>query len=212
MRHRIINKKGFTLIELLLAMALFTTVVIVSTAGFVGLNRTFNRGLIKKQLSDNIQATSDDLTQALRANSQTPPNICQAGASGCDTNWSQLCFTTPDDNNKNRYVWHSNDALGGGLYKISGACGASINTDGAKTLVDDRYFVRDLKITPVNTQDLFKIDGVITTTKEGLTNYNPGEAGYDPYKIQCVGSSNSNSRTCAVQQIDLVVSTRNGGS
>ena len=65
--NKILNSKGFTLIELMLAMALFTTVLVITTVGFIGINRTFSKGLVRKQLSESVQRTTEDITRTLRA-------------------------------------------------------------------------------------------------------------------------------------------------
>ncbi len=76
-----LNSKGYTLIELMLAMGLFSVILVVSTIGFIGINRTYTRGVIKKQLSESIQKLSSDIETTLQIEPSSPVVFC-SGADG----------------------------------------------------------------------------------------------------------------------------------
>lgn len=212
---RSINNKGFTLIELLLAMGLFSVILVVSTAGFIGINRTYTRGVIKKQLSESIQKVNADIT-----------NVVQLQPSGglsyfCDeTNRTSPCPTTPNINvlcfSGVRYYWPSRASVNGGLYKDSNPCGT--NTFDAKVqIVDPRYAVESFKITPLP-NNLYQAKGVLHTTNIGAltTTDNTGNystqrtsGGFRPEDTKCKGSSaGSIVQTCAVEKFDFIINSR----
>ena len=210
------NQKGFTLLELLLSMTLFSTILVVTTAGFIGLSQTFNRGFIRKQLSEGIQQTAGDITQAIRTNSNDLPKTCSADSSDPDclpsSDYAQLCFPA----NNSRYIWQTKiiapatDPTKGGLYKTTGDCKTAIDTGKLQTMIDSRYFVRALSVSTVGgaSSNLYQLQGIVTTSSDGLIN---GSAA-NPMLYTCVGSSNTASRSCAVQKIDMIISTRGGSS
>src|SRR6476660_7737459 len=111
---KLINKSqsGFTLIELVLTMMLFSTVLLITTVGFIGMNRIYIRGTIKKQLSESVQAVSDDMTREIRANGGAGTTNCAAGACGIGgspgADAERLCI------GKVRYIWQLNGSHNGG--------------------------------------------------------------------------------------------------
>ncbi len=205
---RFFNQAGFTLIELMLAMALFSTILIISTAGFVGLTKTFNRGVVRKQLSDGIQQATTEITKSLRENGSHVPIICMSSDPSCGpsgSTYNQLCFNDLSV----RYIWQSpvgdaQDPDIGGLYKVSGQCTDDI-PDSKQTLIDSRYFVRQLTLATTGS-DLFQLQAMVTTAADGMLLKS------DPLQDVCDGSANPASQTCAFQKVNLVISARNGGS
>lgn len=210
-----LSKKGFTLVELLLAMALFTTVMVITTTGFIAMNRSFTRGTVKKQLSEGVQRTTEDVTRVVRALPQAQINgpipICEPGSAtpGCpiQTDWRVLCLTGA------RYFWGKADGENNGLYKDApSACSATVdpNNNATQKLVDTRYKVVDFKIastTPTgNTNDvfLFTIAGTFRTDDNNAFD-DPNNAS----AVKCRGSAkNSAARTCAVERFSFTINAR----
>ena len=188
-----LTNSGFTLIEILLAMALFTTVMLVSTLGFIGINRTYTRGMVRKQLSESVQTITDDLTRSLRAQStKTDPDSCKEG---CVPNgWSVLSFSNAC------YMWKVDDPSGG-LYKAQKSCRPESADPSNRTgLLDERFMVHDLTVTSVSGgQGLFRVSGTFTTTD--------ADALVDDHS-SCRGTSQSPGvSTCAVENFNFIVTT-----
>lgn len=207
------NRAGFTLVELLLAMTLFSAVMIVATVGFIGMNRTFTRSLIRKELSETAQAVTQDVTRGLRAEGiNAEVRLCSETVSNpanCYIRWSAVCV------GGTRYIWRvgttgiptTDPPLG--LYRDAGPCTAPINS--TKTLLlSDKYRVRHLRVTALNSSNadgLFRVEGVFTTADQSALST---PAGGDPFTITCLGSSQAaGAQSCAVEKFNFVVSARN---
>lgn len=218
-----LSQSGFTLVELMLAMALFSVIMIVSTTGFIAINRTYTRGAIKKQLNGSIRNLESDVSATLR-NPQSNPTYCKhdtAAPPDCaDSPFNMNCISGA------RYFWKSVDGISGnsGLYRDSGSCsGASFvtpNIDSAVRLVDERFVVEKFTITPLQNY-LFQVTGVLRTVDgsaqtltDNLGSIKPSEqtppvTQIDPFKIKCKGSSaGSIVQSCAVQSFDFIINSR----
>jgi len=204
------NQKGFTLVELLLSMTLFVTVMIISTVGFIAMNRTFTRGNVRKQLSEAVQLTTEDVTRVVRQIPQSDGDsvkVCVAipgdpVAAGCPSDGANaICITG------SRYFW-KNDPDSDGLWKDGSECDTATTptTQNALQLMDDRYKVVRLSITPAGSaQDhLLRVQGTFRTADRSAFN-NPDS----PLDVKCKGSIESSAaRTCAVEQFDFIINAR----
>lgn len=191
-----INSQGFTLIELMLALSIFSLVMLIATTGFIGINRTFTRGLIRKQLSQTVQFVSDDTTRIVRTNIQTAATLCSG--SDCPNGWSALCF-----GGTVRYIWQDS----GGMFRDNNTCSA-VPDSTKKQIVDSRFKIQTLSVTP-SSDYLFNIHGVISTTDPDAFTQKPVT---NPDTLQCLGTAQSSSvRTCAIQKFDFLVNSRGGG-
>lgn len=200
------NRAGFTLIELLLAMTLFTTVMVVATVGFIAMNRGFNRGLIRKQLSEAVQSVNEDITRSVRAEGAKTINAVNcSGTSGgsCPPNgWEAICL------GRTRYVWKSAET---GLYKDLGPCSASVNINNSTLVLSERFSVKKFTLTTVNlpseitneASGIVRVQGLFTTnTPSALTTDQSG----DPI---CKGSAeNSAVNSCATESFNFLITAR----
>lgn len=206
------SQQGFTLIELMLAMALFATIMIITTAGFIGINRTYTRGTIRKQLSESVQRVEASLAATLRANQQagniepcTSANDCLSGTSG----FTALCLTGA------RYAWGSvGDNTG--LFVDNQNCKDIFQASDATELVDQRYVVEYLRVESLTNPGLYSISGGIRTADDAAFTTDEGDlddsnlpANYTRSSVRCKGSSaGSIVQTCAVEHFSTVVNTR----
>lgn len=210
-----VNKKGFTLVELMLAMAIFISVLMIFTFGFIGISRTFSRGILRKQLSESVQITTDNLTKAIRAgnvnslpihcNDSTPECADQISPSG----WQAVCFGA------DRFFWNPNI---GGLYHGNSSCDTDIQTDEARQVVDTKFRVDALEINALNNTSsakatsLFEVRGVIRTKDNAAFSFDT-EIPADPYKTKCRGTTESNTvRSCAIENFSFIVNSRGDDS
>lgn len=77
------NQKGFTLVELLLATALFSFILLFVTAGFVQVNRAYNKGITVKRMHETARYIADQFSRTIiNASSSTnlvitssPPDV-----------------------------------------------------------------------------------------------------------------------------------------
>ncbi len=197
------DSKGFTLIELMLAMALFITVLILSTVGFIEMNRTFSRGLVRKQLSESVQRTTEEVTRAVRASPvNTLPGNCQtSGQTDCPADgWKALCFISV------RFLWKT-DAEPYGLYTDNKGCQDGVDTSSANQIMGSRYKVSDLQVGDL-VDDLYRVSGVFRTSDdEAIVDL------ADPSIMRCKGTSQSPLvRSCAVERFNFIVNARGGTS
>jgi prepilin-type N-terminal cleavage/methylation domain-containing protein len=207
-----IDETGFTLIELLLAMTLFSLMMIIATAGFLGMNRAYTKGVVRKQISEAAQSASEDITRTLRTDGRALSqfNECSNTApqkNGCPSlggSWrGAICFASV------RYIWG-----GTALYKQTGevsGCASSTNSYEANGLkvIDSRYRVEQLQITPLEQANLFEISGVIRTTDDSTFN---NLLDTDKTKITCKGSAFLGSTgVCAVEKFKFIINARGDG-
>lgn len=206
------NQSGFTLVELMLAMALSAIILLISTIGFIGINRTFTKANVRRQLSEGVQRLNEDITRTVRSTStSTVPRYCApANNDGCptDNNWAVICFTGI------RYAWRNTEPFG--LYRDTKTCGAAVTLDSnTQTLLPDRYIVQPdtLMITKLE-GPLYRIQGVIRTT-ETEAFILPGDSTTDdvvsPFDIRCKGTTQSSaSNTCAIENFNFIVASDGG--
>ena len=208
MKKHLLDSQGFTLVELLLAMTLFSSVMVVATVGFIGMNRTFARGTIKKQLSESVQLVTDEASKNIReGNVLTEPINCSETDNptkpNCPSGWSALCFAS-----NVRFFWKStgDDQTSNSLYKdVSNDCTKTPDTTTATRLIGERFRVLQLVAEPGGTVGLVRLKGIATTLdRAALTS----PINNDPTTIQCQGSSNTATRTCAVEPFSFIVGGR----
>jgi prepilin-type N-terminal cleavage/methylation domain-containing protein len=197
-----LNSSGFTLIELMLAMTLFSAVMVVATVGFIGMNRSFARGVIRKELSEATQAANESVTRSIRAQGVTVvPQSCNEVAPNpdCYPGWSAVCL------GQVRYLWQ-NSGGGDSLYKDSAPSCSSAPSSTKERILSERYKAQKFEIIkdPVK-QGLFRVKGVFSTKDpDALTMTDD-----DIYTLSCKGSSSSASvSTCAVEKFSFVVNAR----
>lgn len=201
-----LSKKGFTLVELMLAMALFTTVMIISTTGFIAMNRTFTRGTIRKQLSEASQRITEQITRDVRAmpQSEGESSTCKVGPvpdTDCPSGWNALCLTGA------RYIWQADEdgKERGGLYRDTNDCSDAVDPSKAEKIMDDRYKTVVIGVAGVGDakNGLYQVSGTIRTL-DGEAFTNPDTAG-----AKCKGTALSSAvRTCAVETFGFTINAR----
>lgn len=193
----------------MLAMALFATIMIITTAGFIGINRTYTRGTIRKQLSESVQRVETHIASTLRGSQQAGViEPCDTGDGGClasPSGYTALCLTGA------RYVWGS-VADNTGMYTDTSDCTDGFSSGSAVELVDERYVVEELKVNSLP-NSLYEIRGTIRTADVDAFTTSSGNVeltgSYEPRDIRCRGSSaGSVVQTCAVEHFSTVVNTR----
>lgn len=193
--RRNMNKQGFTLTELMLAMVLFSTVLVVSTVGFIGMNRTFSRGTIKRQLSQDIQTVSADITRTLRSEpvGGSEPQYC----SGTDCNpvgWQTLAFGSVC------YLWPIPTAPDrGGLYKQPGSCNPAAEK---VKIMSSRYMVRSIEVSSIGADSLmYRFSGIFSTLVDDAIRFDENGK-----VVSCKGTAeNSEVASCAVQKFEFSI-------
>ena len=200
------NQLGFTLVELMLAMSIFVTVMVISTAGFIGMNRTFTRGTIRKQLSESVQRTTEDIARATRSMPQKSGKLqlCKVSdkdieaPAGCPAKpWNALCLTG------SRYYWNPSK---GAMYKDIKGCDEIIDTSSAEQFLDERYKVAKLEVSTVGglSLHLYNISGVFRTTDDEA--FSQIE---NPDLVKCRGSAESSAvRSCALERFSFTINAR----
>lgn len=200
---KIKNQKGFTLTELLLAMTVFSAVLIVTTSVFVAINRTYTRGLVRKELSEAAQLLTEAVTKTVRSQ----------GASGVIAE----CNPVPSGYHKSRligdnvYAWKLGaDANGGGVWLGYGSCDVKLSQ-----FIDSRFKLRELNVTPINTAatdlKLYQIQGVMTAGEDDAFVINPSTVDnlYSNNDMRCKGTAQvATTRNCAVEKFSFIVNGR----
>lgn len=202
------NQEGFTLTELMLAMVLFSTVLVISTVGFIGMNRTFNRGVIRKGLSEGVRAASEDIGRALR--SQAVNSAPCRSEVECEVDgWKTLAFGSVC------YMWQTGDQAEGGLYKVNGDC----RDEGAskEELLHKRYRVRELDVGMTQTKwygenYLYVVSGVFTTLQDDAIHMpDPNDDDQSGHQWRCKGTAeHPDVASCAVEQFRIIINPRGG--
>ncbi len=193
---RIDSHDGFTLIELLLAMTIFSVILMIATVGFIGMNRTFTKALIRKELSEASQSLNEDLTRALRAMPQTATINSDVCTENCGNRYNKMTLGGVC------YFWRSNDNAGGLVSDTQCDGDSPVNPF---VIVESRYVLQLLTVTEVN-NDLYRLKGVLRTNNEDAF------VGLEEDPVVCLGSTVSTlAQTCSVENFEFVVSRREGG-
>ncbi len=214
MKSILSDERGTTLIELLLAMTLFTSVMVIATVGFIGMNRVFTRGVIRKELSESSQRTTEEITRNIRNSGlQTEVINCSGliGDGKCQQGLGAVCMDGV------RYYWSvssqpNQDSVSGGLYRDAAAsCKDSPNPSNRTVIVDERFKVRTFSVEKVDspsdqsTKGLYRVAGVLTAGAADAFNGLQD----NPFNITCKGSSQTVAvRSCSVESFRYVTSSR----
>ncbi len=190
------NEDGFTLIELLLAMTIFSVILMIATVGFIGMNRTFTKALIRKELSEATQSFNEDFTRALRAMPQTATINSEICTENCGNGNNKVTLGGVC------YFWRTADNAGGLVSDTQCATDSPVNPF---VVVESRYILQTLAITEVD-NDLYRIKGVLRTNNQDAF------ISLDEDPVVCLGSTVSTlAQTCSVENFEFVVSRREGG-
>lgn len=191
------NQSGFTLIELMLAMTLFISVMIVATVGFVGINRTFSKGLVRKQLSETVQRLTEDMTTTIN-------NEGGLDSTNSKSENGKVCSQLTC------YVWtpyQTDDEGSPGLYKVAlGDVDVAGQPDTKKvTIADERYKVDKFSVVSIG-GGLYRVTGIIRT--KDLDAFEIADPLNYPAngEIFCKGSAQDGaSQNCALEKFSFVV-------
>lgn len=204
-----LNHSGFTLIELMLAMGLFSIILVVSTTGFIGINQTYTRAAVKKQLSESVIRLSNEATASMRTPQSAEFLECSqtgSSASGCLVGWNAVCVSGT------RFVWKNVFPEDGGLFRDLRECDDE-NIDDLVEVVDQRFVVETFKIVPL-LNNLYQAKGVIRTSDKAAFTVGDDNIpiteldSYEPRNLRCRGSSaGSVVRSCAVESFNILVNS-----
>lgn len=211
MIKKIHSSEGFTLVELMLAMTVFIAITMLFTAGFIAINRTFARTVIRKQLAESVQVINENITNALRqGNVSTAPVPCSSGDSSCSSpsgemdlqEWSVLCV------GDTRFYW--SEAVGSMYVDRQNCEDDDLNAADARALLDERFVVDAFSITPmpVGSARLYSVAGVVRTINRDAFTFDED----DLFQTTCRGSSQSPfAQTCAIEKFSFIVNAQGGG-
>lgn len=200
--NKSVNQKGFTLIELMLAMTLFISVMMVATVGFIGINRTFSKGMVRKQLSESVQRVTEDMTRSIRYNGNSQLTKSVVAVSEAES----LCTSSVC------YVWPIGTAGAdgpGGLYRVPIGLISTYATSGTKIL-DERFVVDYLGVSPVADRgDLSRVKGMFRLrNRQAFIFFEDENRLPEKEKTVCKGTAQEGaSQNCALEKFNFVVST-----
>lgn len=214
------NQRGFTLIELLLAMAFFSSVLMIATLLLTQTLNIYNRGMTVKQMNQVGRTLVEDMIRA--------------GNSG------ETIGIALDDGNKARclnidktiYAWNivdSSNSTGyknGGYYKYDNAVsgkpinfvklvnqdedcatlGPEIVSDAASPVIGDSVRVYDMNVSKIPGTGLVHITMLLGTFDTPGSDYNVFKNG-DNFECKPSGVGNF----CAKANFDTVLYVPNGG-
>lgn len=161
------NSRGFTLIELMLAMAFIAFVLLFVVTTLIQVMRTYNKGLVIKEINQTARTITEDMARILRTTSGSSA-VTSAIPSG------RLCFGGTS------YVWNIAGAednrftdgeavtfarvVDPGSALCSNASGSypPVNNANATPLITDRVWVQDVELT-INPFDIADIQIKLST-------------------------------------------------
>lgn len=201
------TQKGFTLVELMFALSMFSLMMIIATVGFVAMNRSYTRGLARKQLSEGAQRTVAAIDRSITGKGLTPFTICDGGGgdscpSMTGTGWQgALCFEGQ------RYIWGER-----GLFLQSEKCDTSLPSedDGveAEQLLSDRFKVDALGVSTIGGgSNLYRVQAVLRTSDDSDFDFDDS----NPARTVCKPTSGA-TQVCAIEVVDTIINARGDGS
>lgn len=188
------RQQGFTLLEVLFAMTILTTVILLMTTVFVGINRSFSRGMLRKELSEVSQKLADDMTRALRTyGTSDESDDCSSLPSGYDQSFRIGAVS---------YIWSSS----GGLRRSNAAC-----SQVGEQVFGERFILRQLRVTEITSipgQKLYRLQGVITSgSNASMVLPASGSTWIDDTNVRC-RSGQPVLGNCSIEKFNYVVSGR----
>lgn len=122
------QQSGFTLVELLLALAFFSFVLLFAVAGFVQINRSYNKGLTVKQIHETGRLVIEDIARSIRISDRVEFIDDAQNRRLCTENtrfgWNELADSGGDLERFQSSGWYLNFAR----TTNSGSCAAGIPT------------------------------------------------------------------------------------
>jgi prepilin-type N-terminal cleavage/methylation domain-containing protein len=168
-----VKQDGFTLVELVIAMAVFSFMLLIITAGFMNIVRMHNMAIASNYAQDNARTAMDELVRAVR-DSTTMAVTNDAGGTGLD----ELCVSDATGSKKVYYVQSKV------LYRATGCPSPGTN----KQAITNSYVaVKFISAAPTNDASLPKPAYEITLTV-GSDNSTTGGAGT---ATTCTGNAQS---------------------
>lgn len=193
------DSRGFTLMEILFAMTIFTSAVLLMTTIFIALNRSFSQGTARKELSEASQVLAEDISRVIRMQgANNPIETCGTLPAGFDSSLRIGSIS---------YAWRTaSDSQARGVWKGNAQC-----SNLEFRLVDDRFTLRELRVTPIedaNLDDisLYRIQGVMTSGNDSGLIF-PEGSWINDTNSGCRPRSSSN-RNCSIERFNFILNGR----
>lgn len=192
------NQRGFTVIELLLATTFFSVIIMMVTAGFIQINRSYTRGTIVRNMQNNARVLFEDISRTIR--DSTPGGLVYS-----NTQPYRICVPGI------RYGWNqfngsgrSTESLPAGTSMVksydTGTCTGAMPANATSPL-GENMIVQHMAITPIvpgNNRTVRFVMVISSPTAELTTQ---GE------NAQCRTAQNS--QYCDVVRLESVITLRN---
>jgi len=195
---------GFTLIELLMAMAVFSFMLLIVTAGFLQVIRIQQSGVASRATQQNARLVLDDIMKETRQasaatsdNTTTARTLC-ATASSCQT----LCLSA--GGSTQQYYVDNGDLKLGSIPDPGGSCPEPASTAGWSTINDASVQVTQFAVTTTPSVQPGLGTAMVTITLASKNNLNA----LDSTKTRC--QPGSGSQFCAVTTLSSGASLRGG--
>lgn len=178
------SQKGFTIIELLLAIAFFSFILLFVLGGFIGINRQYTRGYTIKRVHETGRLIIEDIARSIRISNASEVIYCPSANPECASapTVNRLCLSNV------RYAWNIGDPFqtplppGTETFSDTGApftlvtskdggatCSGSVNSEFASGVLDETVFVRYITITPIDDNQAYEIEIVLSTDPNDTT-------------------------------------------
>ena len=199
------NQAGFTLIELLMAMAVFSFMLMLVSAGFIQIVRIYQAGIASRTTQQNARLVLDAIGKDIRvsASAVSAPSAIQSSqydllclAKGSQT--LQYAVDTSTGNLKVNTVTNP----------VAGACPAPVNFTGWRTLNDAGVIVEQFKATTTPPVQPGLGTAMVTLTLASRNNLNALDATSNPPMTRCLPGAGS--QFCAVTTLSSGATLRGG--
>lgn len=192
------KQRGFTVIELLLATTFFSVIIMMVTAGFVQINRSYTRGTLVHNMQNNARVLFEDISRSIR--DSTPGGLAYS-----NTQPYRLCLPGV------RYGWNqfngtvrSNESLPSNAAMLksydSSSCTSAIPSNASATL-GDNMLVQHMSITPINPGNNRVVRFIMVISSPTAELVEQGE------NARC--RPDRNSQYCDVVRLETVITLRN---
>ena len=171
MIHRAKSSRGFTLVELMLALAFIAFVLMFAMTAIIDVMRTYNKGLVVKEINQTARTTMEDIAQQIRMASASTVNTSATAAGrlclgGVSYVWNRTNATTNKYSTNVPVTLARVNDLGGSMCRQVAGTYPNVPIAQATPLLSTKVWVQTFTIQLYAAAGLAKVNLELSTTED----------------------------------------------